>query len=159
MKLSPRPPAVNLGRGSPTPTDRTRCSTPGRRHSHQAEPVPARARSASAHGDRRAPARFYGLAYGRQRVLVTAGATEALAGALLGLLDTGDEVVLFRPDVRRLSGVRSPRRGDGEASDLAPTHLRLRSRRAPRRSRRGEALLVNTPHNPSARCSTAPRCR
>ena len=30
-------------------------------------------------------------------VLVTAGATEALAGALLGLLDTGDEVVLFEP--------------------------------------------------------------
>ena len=30
-------------------------------------------------------------------MLVTAGATEALAGALLGLLDTGDEVVLFEP--------------------------------------------------------------
>ena len=30
-------------------------------------------------------------------MLITAGATEALAGALLGLLDTGDEVVLFEP--------------------------------------------------------------
>ena len=30
-------------------------------------------------------------------MLVTAGATEALAGALLGMLDTGDEVVVFEP--------------------------------------------------------------
>ena len=42
--------------------------------------------------------RFYGLRYDPDsEVLVTAGATEALAGALLGLLDTGDEVVLFEP--------------------------------------------------------------
>ncbi|MEK7424506.1 MAG: aminotransferase class I/II-fold pyridoxal phosphate-dependent enzyme, partial [Actinomycetota bacterium] len=42
--------------------------------------------------------RFYGLTYDPDtEVLVTAGATEALAGALLGLLDTGDEVVLFEP--------------------------------------------------------------
>ncbi len=30
-------------------------------------------------------------------IVVTAGATEALAGALLGMLDRGDEVVLFEP--------------------------------------------------------------
>ena len=30
-------------------------------------------------------------------MLVTAGATEALAGALLGMLDAGDEVVVFEP--------------------------------------------------------------
>ena len=30
-------------------------------------------------------------------MLVTAGATEALAGALLGLLDDGDEVIVFEP--------------------------------------------------------------
>src|SRR4051794_41666688 len=42
--------------------------------------------------------RFSGLAYDpADEVLVTAGATEALAGALLALLDTGDEVVLFEP--------------------------------------------------------------
>ena len=32
-----------------------------------------------------------------REVLVTAGATEALAGALLGMLDAGDEVVVFEP--------------------------------------------------------------
>src|SRR3954470_22934868 len=42
--------------------------------------------------------RFQGLAYDpATEVLVTAGATEAIAGAMLALLDTGDEVVLFEP--------------------------------------------------------------
>jgi N-succinyldiaminopimelate aminotransferase len=42
--------------------------------------------------------RFRGLAYDPDtEVLVTAGATEALSAALLALLDTGDEVVLFEP--------------------------------------------------------------
>ena len=40
--------------------------------------------------------RFRGLRYDPDgEVLVTAGATEALSGALLALLDPGDEVVLF----------------------------------------------------------------
>src|SRR3954469_18763307 len=42
--------------------------------------------------------RFRGLGYApADEVLVTAGATEALTAALLALLDTGDEVVLFEP--------------------------------------------------------------
>lgn len=42
--------------------------------------------------------RFWSLSYDPDsEVCVTAGATEALAGALLGLLDTGDEVVVFEP--------------------------------------------------------------
>ena len=42
--------------------------------------------------------RFYGLDHDPDgEVLVTAGATEALAGALLGMLDTGDEVIVFEP--------------------------------------------------------------
>ena len=42
--------------------------------------------------------RFYGLEPDPDtEILVTAGATEALAGALLGMLDTGDEVVVFEP--------------------------------------------------------------
>src|SRR6185437_16935206 len=42
--------------------------------------------------------RFRGLRYDVDtEVLVTAGATEALSAALLALLDTGDEVVLFEP--------------------------------------------------------------
>ena len=42
--------------------------------------------------------RFRGMAYDPDtEIVVTAGATEALAGALLGMLDAGDEVVVFEP--------------------------------------------------------------
>jgi N-succinyldiaminopimelate aminotransferase len=57
--------------------------------------------------------RFQGLALDPEReVMVTSGATEALAGALLALIEPGDEVVLFQPMydaylplVRRAGGV------------------------------------------------------
>ena len=86
--------------------------------------------------------RFYGIELDPDtEVLVTAGATEALAGALLGMLDTGDEVVVFEPMydsyqacIALAGAVAVPvllRRGrDGT--------LRVRPRRAARaRSRRG----------------------
>jgi aspartate/methionine/tyrosine aminotransferase len=42
--------------------------------------------------------RFYGLTYDwRDEVLVTSGATEALAAAMMALLSPGDEVVVFEP--------------------------------------------------------------
>src|SRR3954452_4683540 len=42
--------------------------------------------------------RFYGLTYDPDtEVLVTAGATEAIAASLLALLETGDEVIAFEP--------------------------------------------------------------
>ena len=42
--------------------------------------------------------RFYGLSYDADtEVLITAGATEAIAGAILALCDEGDEVITFEP--------------------------------------------------------------
>src|SRR6201747_1503005 len=42
--------------------------------------------------------RFYGLTYDPDtEVLVTAGATEAIAASLLALLEAGDEVIAFEP--------------------------------------------------------------
>ena len=42
--------------------------------------------------------RFYGLEYDPDtEVLITAGATEAIAAALLALLEPGDEVIAFEP--------------------------------------------------------------
>lgn len=42
--------------------------------------------------------RFYGLAYdARDEILVTSGATEALAACLMALLAPGDEVIVFEP--------------------------------------------------------------
>ena len=96
---------------------------------------------------------FYGLAYDPDsEVLVTAGATEALAGALLGMLDTGDEVVLFEPmydsyqacialagAVARPVTLRPPGYGFDPAE--------LRAAITPKT----KLLLVNTPHNPTGK--------
>ncbi len=41
--------------------------------------------------------RHYGLDVSSDQVVVTTGATEAIAGAILGLVDPGDEVVVFEP--------------------------------------------------------------
>ena len=41
--------------------------------------------------------RFYGLDLGPENVLVTSGATEALAAAMMALVNPGDEAVIFEP--------------------------------------------------------------
>jgi len=98
--------------------------------------------------------RFYGLDYDPDReVLVTAGATEALAGALLGLLDAGDEVVVFEPMYDSyqagiaMAGARAVPvllRPDHEGRyGFDPDELR---RAVGARTR---LILLNTPHNPT----------
>lgn len=70
--------------------------------------------------------RFWGIAVDSQtEVLVTSGATEALADCFLGLLDPGDEVIVFQPAydsygfaIRRAGGVPVPIR-------LEPPHWTL----------------------------------
>ena len=83
-------------------------------------------------------------------MLVTAGATEALAGALLGLLDTGDEVVLFEPMydsyqacIALAGAVATPvtLRPPDYAVDLDA----LRAAITPKT----KLLLINSPHNPT----------
>lgn len=96
---------------------------------------------------------WYGLDYDPDsEVLVTAGATEALAGALLGLLDTGDEVVLFEPmydsyqaAIALAGAVARPvtLRPPGYAFDVEE----LRNAITPKT----KLLLVNTPHNPTGK--------
>ena len=96
-------------------------------------------------------ARHYGLDLDPEReVLVTAGATEAIAAAILALVDPGDEVVLLEPfydsytaciemagGVRRPVTLRAPDfRLDVDALRAAVTD-------------RTKLLLVNTPHNPT----------
>ena len=100
--------------------------------------------------------RFYGLVHDPDReVLVTAGATEALAGALLGMLDTGDEVVVFEPMYDSyqaciaLAGARPvpvllrPEAGGRYGFD----HDELRAAC----TRRTKLILLNTPHNPTGK--------
>jgi N-succinyldiaminopimelate aminotransferase len=91
---------------------------------------------------------------------VTAGATEALSAALLALLDTGDEVVLFEPmydsyaagiamagGVPRPVPLRPPAEGSGRWT-FDPAELRAAI------TPRTKLLLLNTPHNPTGKVFT-----
>jgi len=105
--------------------------------------------------------RFYGLTFDPDtEVLVTAGATEALAGALLGMLDHGDEVVLFEPMydsyqacIALAGGVLKPVvlredvEGDGRYGfDRDEFRAAVTSRT--------KLILLNTPHNPTGKVFT-----
>jgi N-succinyldiaminopimelate aminotransferase len=97
--------------------------------------------------------RFYGLSYDPDtEVLVTAGATEALAGALLGLLDTGDEVVLFEPMYDSYQACIALAGATARPVTLRPPSYGfdlddLRAAITPKT----KLLLVNTPHNPTGK--------
>jgi N-succinyldiaminopimelate aminotransferase len=95
-------------------------------------------------------ARFYGLSV--EDVQVTFGATEAIAAAMLGLLEPGDEVIVFEPLYdsyaasiamagarRRVVTLRPP--------DWAfdPDELRAAL------TDRTRMVLLNTPHNPTGK--------
>ncbi|RBY92309.1 putative succinyldiaminopimelate transaminase DapC [Blastococcus sp. TBT05-19] len=105
--------------------------------------------------------RYTGLSYDPgTEVLVTAGATEALAAAMLGLLEPGDEVVLFEPiydsysasiamagGVVRAVPLHPPAGGEGPWTfDEAELRAAVGSRT--------RVLLVNTPHNPTGKVFT-----
>jgi N-succinyldiaminopimelate aminotransferase len=91
-------------------------------------------------------------------IVVTAGATEALAAALLGLLDTDDEVVVFEPVYDSyqagiaLAGARpvpvllAP--GEDHRYHFDPDELRRAI------SPRTKLILLNTPHNPTGKVFT-----
>ncbi len=106
-------------------------------------------------------ARHWGLAYDADsEVTVTSGATEAIWSAMQGLVDTGDEVVIFEPyyDSYKASILNAggmPRavtlhRPAGHESrwTFDPGALR---RAVTERTR---AILVNTPHNPTGKVFT-----
>jgi aspartate/methionine/tyrosine aminotransferase len=97
-------------------------------------------------------ARFQGIAVDPEtEVMVTSGATEAIAGALMALVEPGDEVVLFQPMydaylplVRRAGGVPrfvrlSPPGWGIDEAELAEAF-----------SPRTRVVLFNNPLNPSA---------
>ncbi|CAG6397901.1 pyridoxal phosphate-dependent aminotransferase [Streptomyces cocklensis] len=95
--------------------------------------------------------RFYGLNFDPDtEVLVTAGATEAIAAAMLALLEPGDEVIAFEPfydsyaaSIAMAGGVRVPL--TLRAPDFRPDLDALRDAITPRT----RLLLLNSPHNPT----------
>jgi N-succinyldiaminopimelate aminotransferase len=97
--------------------------------------------------------RFYGIELDAEReVLVTAGATEALAATLLAIVDRGDEVVLFDPYYDSYAACVALAGGRRRVVPLvAPTwsfdEQALRDAVGPRT----RAIVVNTPHNPTGK--------
>ncbi|OBI73503.1 pyridoxal phosphate-dependent aminotransferase [Mycobacterium sp. E740] len=97
--------------------------------------------------------RHYGTSYDPEtEVLVTVGATEAIASAVLGLVEPGSEVLLIEPFYDSYSPVIAMagctrravpllQQGAGFAIDVD----RLRRAITPRT----KALIVNSPHNPT----------
>jgi N-succinyldiaminopimelate aminotransferase len=100
--------------------------------------------------------RFRQLSYDPDaEVLVTAGATEALAAAMLALLEPGDEVVLFEPiydsysaSVAMAGGVVRPVPLHPPADGTGPWTFDEAELRAAV-TERTRLLLVNSPHNPT----------
>jgi N-succinyldiaminopimelate aminotransferase len=95
--------------------------------------------------------RWWGMSIDPEReVLVTAGATEALAAAMLALLDTGDEVVMLEPMYDSYAAGVAMAGGIVRPVTLRPPHYRVdvdavRAAITPRT----RLLLLNTPHNPT----------
>ena len=85
-------------------------------------------------------------------ITVTSGCTEALASACLGLLETGDEVIIFEPfyDAYVVDTVLA--NGVPRFVTLRPPDFRLDPDAiAQAITGRTRAIIVNTPHNPSGR--------
>jgi N-succinyldiaminopimelate aminotransferase len=146
--------AVNLGQGFPD-TDGPRevaqiaadAVLAGRGNQYPPGPgIPELRQAISAHQKR-----WYGIDCDpASEVLVTAGATEAVAAALLALVEPGDEVIALEPyydsyaaNIAMAGGVRVP-------VTLRPPEFRLdldalRAAVTPRT----RLILLNTPHNPT----------
>jgi N-succinyldiaminopimelate aminotransferase len=86
------------------------------------------------------------------QVLVTAGATEAIAAAMLALVDSGDEVIALEPYYDSYAATIAMARGTRVPVTLRPPDFALdpdalRAAITPRT----RLLLLNTPHNPTGR--------
>jgi N-succinyldiaminopimelate aminotransferase len=95
--------------------------------------------------------RFYGFDLDPDvQVLVTVGATEAIAAALLALLEPGDEAIAFEPYYDSYAACVAMAGGTRVPVTLRPPEFRpdlaaLRAAITPRT----RLILLNTPHNPT----------
>jgi len=146
--------SVNLGQGFPDtdgPTEIAQAAADAilAGHGNQYPPgtgIPELRRAIAAH-----QRRFYDIDVDADgEVLVTAGATEAIAAALLALVEPGDEVIAFEPYydsyaacIAMAGGVRVPvtLRAPGFRPDIDELRAAITGRT--------RAILLNTPHNPT----------
>ena len=146
--------SINLGQGFPDRDGPARIARAaadaileGRGNQYPPGPgVPELRRAIAAHAER-----FYGLSYDpATEVLVTAGATEAVAATLLALVEPGDEVIAFEPyydsyaaNIAMAGGVRVPvtLRPPGFRPDLDELAGKITDQT--------RLILLNSPHNPT----------
>ena len=100
---------------------------------------------------------FYGLAYDAENeILITSGATEALAGALFGLVARGDEIVLIEPHYDAYRPIAEAAGAVVKTITLSPPGWRLTAEAlAAVITPRTRAVLMNSPLNPVGRVFNA----
>ena len=153
--LAERAGAINLGQGFPDedgPAEVLEAAAAAMRAGHnQYAPLPGVPALREAIADHQR--RFYGLDVDPEAgVQVTFGATEAIAAALLGLCEPGDEVVCFEPyydsyaaGIAMAGAVRRPVTLRPPDWPVEPEAL------AAAIGPRARVLLLNTPHNPTGK--------
>ncbi|WP_036373067.1 pyridoxal phosphate-dependent aminotransferase [Micromonospora sp. ATCC 39149] len=159
--LAVRTGAVNLGQGFPDtdgPPEMLAAAVEALRGGQNQYPpgpgIPA-LRAAVADHQRR----FWGLEYDPDgEIVVTAGATEAIAASILALCEPGDEVVCFEPyydsyaaSIALAGAVRRPvtlRPGADDRYAFDPEALRAAF------GPRTRLVLLNSPHNPTGKVFT-----
>jgi N-succinyldiaminopimelate aminotransferase len=164
--LALRTGAVNLGQGFPDtdgPPGMLDAAAQALREGHNQYPpgpgIPALRRAIAAH-----QREFWGLEYDPDgEVLVTAGATEAVAAAMLAFCEPGDEVVCFEPyydsyaaSIALAQAVRRPvtlRPGPDGRYHFDPDQLRAAF------GPKTRLVLLNSPHNPTGKVFTAEELR
>lgn len=99
-----------------------------------------------------------GLSYDPMtEVVVTAGATEAICDAILGLVEPGDDVVMLEPFYDSYRACVSMAGGRTRTITLRAPDFRWEPGAAARAfDGRPRVLLLNTPHNPTGRVLTMP---
>ena len=108
--------------------------------------------------------RFWGLEYDpNSEILITVGASEAIAASLLGLLNDGDEVVVFEPLFDTYAGLTSL-----GGAVLKPVTLRPQAsgrftfdeaELTQAFSPKSRVILLNSPHNPTGTVFTIEELR
>lgn len=151
--LAVRTQAVNLGQGFPDVdgppaviAEAVRALETGANQYAPGVGVPALRQAVARHQHR-----HYGIALDPDtEVVVTTGATEGIAAALLGLLDPGDEIVVLEPYydsyvamIQMAGGVRRPVTLRAPDFRLDPDELRAAV------TPRTRFVLLNSPHNPT----------
>jgi len=147
--------AINLGQGFPDtdgPAEVMDAAVEAIRAGHNQYPpgrgIPALREAIADHQQR-----YYGLSYDPDReILVTAGATEAIAATVLALCETGDEVIVLEPTYDSYSASIAM-----AGAVMRPVTLHHPDYRLDINAIRGalsertRLLLINSPHNPTGR--------